>query len=72
MLSREEFLDVDAAYKRGVTGKGVLLEGWDLRNKKPTMTPQAPRRKCKKRPNIRNHLLYEIRRKALMSGYHLP
>lgn len=48
MLSQEEFLDVDAANKRGVTGKGVLLEGWDLRNKKPTMTPQAPRRKYKK------------------------
>lgn len=48
MLSQEEFLDADAADKRGVTGKGVLLEGWDLRNKKPTMIPQAPRRKYKK------------------------
>lgn len=72
MLSQEQFLDADAADKRGVSGKGVLLEGWDLRNKKPTMTPQAPRRKYKKRPNIRNHLLYEIRREALVSGYHAP
>lgn len=72
MLSQEQFLDADAADKRGITGKGVLLEGWDLRNKKPTMTPQAPRRKYKKRPNIRNHLLYEIRREALVSGYHAP
>lgn len=72
MLSQEQFLHADAADKRGVSGKGVLLEGWDLRNKKPTMTPQAPRRKYKKRPNIRNHLLYEIRREALVSGYHAP